>query len=343
MKSRLKSWIRIVLLLAGLAVFGWFVRQADPDQLIDAFTRMGWGALLMLLPYACVYAADTLGWHFSFGPGHGHGLSFGTLFRIRWMGEAVNNVVPSGYIGGEALKVYLLHKRGVPTLNSTASVVAGKTVQTLAHVVFIGAGSVAAMQLVAPDSPIRTAMAVVFAGALVTVCLLFWLQSHGIFAMLFRMLDRFRWRVDSLEARKPALLRIDGRIVDFYRNDRTHFGAATLAFLGGWFLDTMEILLLGYLMGYPIGITQALAIEAFVGVAKGMGFFVPGAVGVQETGIVFLCRMTSLPDSFGVAYAILRRGREVIYAGIGWLLLSLEESNFRRLARRVAMETKNDL
>ncbi len=71
------------------------------------------------------------------------GVGFGTLVRIRWAGESINTVLPSAYIGGEAAKVQLLHKRGVPRMHSASSVVAGKTAQVLAQVMFIAAGAVA--------------------------------------------------------------------------------------------------------------------------------------------------------------------------------------------------------
>jgi uncharacterized membrane protein YbhN (UPF0104 family) len=101
-------------------------------------------------------------------------------------------------------------------------------------------------------------------------------------------------------------------------------------------LDTLDIFLVAWLLGLPISWTHALAIEAFVGVAKVLGLFVPGALGVQESGIALVCRLAGLPEALGLSYAIIRRGREVIYASIGWLLLYLEEATLKGLSGKIA-------
>jgi uncharacterized membrane protein YbhN (UPF0104 family) len=85
---------------------------------------------------------------------------------------------------------------------------------------------------------------------------------------------------------------------------------------------------------------QALAVEAFISVAKVLGLFVPGAVGVQESGVVLLCRLAGLPEPFGLAYALFRRGRELLYAAVGWAWLSLEEASLPRLRQEAGELTK---
>ena len=106
-------------------------------------------------------------------------------------------------------------------------------------------------------------------------------------------------------------------------------------------LDTLDIFLLSRLVGMPISWPQALAIEAFVGVAKVLGLFVPGALGVQESGIALVCQLAGLPEAFGFSYALIRRGRELIYASLGWLLLYSEEASFVELSGKIAEQTSN--
>jgi len=79
----------------------------------------------------------------------------------------------------------------------------------------------------------------------------------------------------------------------------------------------------------PIDFSHALAVEAFISVAKALGIFVPGALGVQESGIVFLGYLFGLPPALGVSYAIIRRGREVAYAAIGGIFLCTGGFSFR--------------
>jgi uncharacterized protein (TIRG00374 family) len=340
MLPRLKQAIRIILLLLGLAVFGWFVREVDPRQIWVELRQLGGLAPLVLAPYLAVYLTDTLGWRFAFGKDFPGALPYLALFRIRWMGEAVSNVTPTAQLGGEAVKVYLLGKRGFSTLQATASVVVGKTIQFSAQVVFLTCGAVASLSLFEDSPSVRQGIAIVMVLCAGSVASLFWLQQRGLFGSIIALLSRLRIRLKRFEAQIENLRSVDQRIIEYYRDERSHFAASLCFYFGGWMLDTLEILLVAYLMGVPLDWTQALAIEAFIGVAKGFGSVAPGSIGIQETGIVLLCRLAGASDTFGVAYAVVRRARELIYAGLGWLMLVFEESTIRGFTARVERDSQ---
>ena len=137
----------------------------------------------------------------------------------------------------------------------------------------------------------------------------------------------------ALTSRAESLGQLDDRIFEFYRKDRRHFLLSTATYFAGWLADSLEILLVSHLLGMPIDFSQALAVEAFISVAKALGIFVPGALGVQESGIVFLCYLFGLPPALGVSYAIIRRGREIVYALIGGLFLYAGGLSLRSRAR----------
>ena len=337
----MKSAVRAILLILGLALFGWFVHRAGPGEIWRTCANLGWLAPLTLIPYGVVYAVDTLGWRFAFAREAVSRVRFWSLYRVRWCGEAVNNVVPSAYVGGEAVKVYLLRKRGVAAGDATASVIVGRTVQTLTQVIFIALGSAAFLSITEPASGVRQGMVVVLVGSVAAVGALFWLQSHGMLSILFAVLGRLKIHFMPLESNRAGLHQVDRQVVGFYRQHRGRFLKSTCFYLGGWMLDTMDIFLVAWLVGMPISWPQALAIEAFIGVAKILGLFVPGAIGVQESGIALVCRLAGLPDALGLSYAIIRRGRELIYASFGWLLLYAEEATLKGLSGKIAAQPTN--
>jgi hypothetical protein len=59
--------------------------------------------------------------------------------------------------------------------------------------------------------------------------------------------------------------------------------------------------------------------------------WIPGALGVQEGGLLLAGRWAGLPEPFCLAYAVLRRAREAVFAGTGWLFLYLGHVNLRRV------------
>ncbi len=322
--------VRAALVLAGVAALVWFASGVDWRETGRLLSRLGPWVLLVPVPYALVYAADTLGWLLCFRawlPA-----SFARLYRIRWSGEAVNSLIPSGYVGGEALKVFLLARLGVSASDSAVAAVLSKTQQSVAQLVFVGLGAMAFLWLGTAPAGFARAMALVFALGAALLLIWFLLQRRGVFASVHGVLKRVpRLPVRWVEA-VGRLRNLDVRILTFRREHPGRHTGAFLAYLTGWLLDTVELCLVGHLLGIPVTWPQALAVEAFVGVAKALGVFIPGALGIQESSIVFLCRMAGLPDSLGAAYAVIRRVRELLFAALGWEFLLWEQVRLRDVA-----------
>ncbi len=69
---------------------------------------MGWGYLLVLAAGFLWDLAQTTAFGFQMSFGGRVKTSFERLFEIRLVGETFNALLPSGYIGGEPLKVKFL-------------------------------------------------------------------------------------------------------------------------------------------------------------------------------------------------------------------------------------------
>jgi uncharacterized protein (TIRG00374 family) len=325
-------------LLLGLGLFGWFLHRAGWAEIFTVVGRLGWLAPVVVLPFFLVYVLDTFGWYLAFGRYTAVRPAYLTLFRIRWACESINNIIPSGYVGGEALKVYLLHKRGFSGMTASTSVVASKTCQILAEVLFIGLGALAGLTWLPAGAGARTGMILISLGAFTMLGMLFLLQRQGMFSSLDWLFSRLGIRLKALEKHRPNLRKLDDQVYAFYRHDRICFFQTTAAFLVGWFFDTLEIFVVCHLLGLPLAWTEAIAIEAFISVAKAVGIFVPGALGVQESGVILLFEIFGLPVPVAAAYAIVRRGREVFYVLIGGALLYSEETSFKRVLQNAAKE-----
>jgi uncharacterized membrane protein YbhN (UPF0104 family) len=160
------------------------------------------------------------------------------------------------------------------------------------------------------------------------------MQQRGIFSSLLTLTGALGIKANVLERRRDKILAVDQAISGFYDRHRPRFLTSTAFYLGGWLVDTLEIYVVAQLLGMPITWPQALAVEGFTGVAKALGMWVPGSIGVQESGIVLLGRLAGLPDALSVAYALLRRARELIFAGAGLLLFYAEGASLSALKAR---------
>ena len=337
----MRKWVRIVLLLVGLGLFGLFIYNAGVDQIAAAFKGLGWWATVVLVPYTLVFSIDTLGWRYTFAQEVVAGVRYRTMWYVRLAGEAVNNVIPSMYVGGEAAKVYLLHKRGVPVMGTTAAAVRSKTAQSVAQSTFVAvAALVAAITLPPEMAAAKWIFGGLAASGLVIMTLLFKLQSRGMFMTLLGWVRGLGFRLRSMDAREESLRHMDEAISTFYTHSRRRFARCTFIYLLGWLVDTLEILLVSHVLGMPVSWHEALVIEAFIGVAKGFNTVVPGAIGVQEFSVMALFLMFGHEQELGVQYAIIRRGRDLAFTALGWSFLYRDEASLRGLTERVRHEAE---
>jgi len=158
---------------------------------------------------------------------------------------------------------------------------------------------------------------ILFGGAVVLALALF----HGSLATrLERWLTRLtRGRFAALlEARRGAYAALDERL-------RTLLGrhGGTLAWnlataLAGWLLEAAEAWLLLRLLGAPVTVGQAIALEALVSVARAAAFAVPGGLGVQDLGYHALLRGL-VGEPAAAAFVLLKRGRDLTWIAIAFL------------------------
>jgi uncharacterized membrane protein YbhN (UPF0104 family) len=168
---------------------------------------------------------------------------------------------------------------------------------------------------------------------------MFALQRKGIFSTLQGLLGRFSRRIRRLDTWQPKLRELDDQIFAFYHRAPLRFFLTTCALLVGWLFDAIEVFLVCRILGLALTPAEAVAIESLVTVAKGLGFFIPGALGVQESGLLLLFRLFHLPEPIALAYAIIRRGRELVFVTIGTMLIYAEEGKLPTKHANVTKET----
>ena len=88
-----------LLLVAGLAVVGWLVREIGLGAVWDVMRALGWRLLVLIcFPFSTAVVLDTLGWGVLL---RDRRVPFGVLLRARLAGEAVNLTTPTASVGGE--------------------------------------------------------------------------------------------------------------------------------------------------------------------------------------------------------------------------------------------------
>jgi hypothetical protein len=91
----------------------------------------------------------------------------------------------------------------------------------------------------------------------------------------------------------------------------------------GWGLSGVQVWLAAKVMGVPLSLFGALAIESAATSARVILFFVPGGLGMQEAGAVFAGMAMGVDPATALAFSLVLRLRDVCLAwrccsGPGW-------------------------
>jgi putative membrane protein len=314
--------MHIAAALIGLVLFGLLVWNIGVSEVAEHLRRIGWFAPLLPLPYLITALFDAKGWACAIPTtAPGQAIPLWRLALARLAGEAVNNLTPTANIGGEPIKVYLLRAHGLTTEAGLASVVVAKTALTASQIMFIFLGLPFFLHRLGWVRQGWWVLAPLLVLAYGFVMLLIRWQRRGLMGMAVRALRQLLPRWQRPAHWEERARQIDAHLLNFYDGNTRGFLLSTLYHLGGWLLGAGEVFLFLYLMGVTVTPTDALIIETMVQPLTAAGLVIPGALGVQEAGGVFLCRLLGLDDGAALTLMTLKRAREAFYNLIGLTVL----------------------
>jgi uncharacterized protein (TIRG00374 family) len=319
MNKENKKKFKIILLIAGCAIFLVLIYKVGPSTIYHQLVVLKWKVLLLLLPFSLVFIFDTLGWKYAFTSSK---ISFKDLFLIRLAGESLNWIIPSANFAGEPMKAYFLKKHKVPMVEGMTSVVISKTILIISQIVFVMIGVVFLLfKLNVSGSRLISSIAIILLGIPIIMFIVF-AQRQGLFASLLKLLRRFRIKIRYIEEREERLLELDKNIYRFYsHNKKKVFYSFVYCFLG-YIAGLIETFLILYFLNVPIDTVSTYIIESLATVAKGITSFIPGSVGGQEGGIIAIFVSLKLSAGIALTFGILRRFRGLVWAGAGLFVLS---------------------
>jgi len=314
--------IRFLLLAVGFVVLGGLIWHIGLSQVWETVERVGFVSFcIILVPLLVVYLLDTYGWFLTLG----HWVSrvgFVRLFMVRMAGEAINVTTPTAMLGGEPLKAYLLTRYEVPMVEGLASVVTAKTIMSIAQILFMLLGLGLTLWLVG-GGQYSVLAAFVGVGMLGFGVFLFLIvQRYGIGAGLLTVAEKCGVRSQWLETHRPQLLELDRTIRNFYQQRPQTFMLSMGVYFVAWLTELFEVYTILYFLGAEVGWLSSLSIAAIAVLIKGSVSFVPGGLGAQEGGYLFLLMALGYGEVTGITFALIRRIREIMWILIGLVFLA---------------------
>jgi uncharacterized protein (TIRG00374 family) len=334
MKRLLHHASQLVPALVSLGLLAWVLRSADLSRALALVRSLGLWLPLLLVPNLLAIVTEAGGWWLSFDR-LGARPRFRSLVSVRVIGDALMLGLPSGAVLSETVQPWLLKRRcGVPTENGIVATVARKFLVVGSHGLFLALATILAWPLL--DRASRSTIGrvglpmLLLTTALVLVAVAILLVAATTLGQLAdrlrRGLDRFvgRWMGAWLERNALRFQRTDDALARFFRHPAGLLPSVALYMLG-WFIRSLETLLMLYLVGVSAPVAAAMVIETALILVRALAVPVPAGLGVQDLGYVLCLKALGVPDptTVGAAFVLLKRGRDVFWIAAGFLLLGL--------------------
>jgi putative membrane protein len=301
------SWLLALLGLAGTTLLiAWFGAGA----IMRAFLSVGPAGFLGYVAWqAAVLVLLGVAWWAIAPPGERAAIYvWGRMVR-----DSAASCLPFSPVGGFVLGARAVVLCGVSTSAASLSTVADLTAEFVAEILFLIIGLV----IVLGSShgltlPVEAGIAAAIVGGAATLRL----QQHAV-PLCLRLGRRLRRQWFPPDAADDA--GSDLALTALFGDGRRVL-AGTLLHLLGWIAKGAGNWIAFALVGHPIDMASALALEALLHAMLAVAILVPGYAGVQEAGYAGLGTLFGAPPEISISVSLLRRARDLAL-GLPILLL----------------------
>ncbi len=290
----------------GLAAAVILVVDNDPARIMDLVALAGFGLLWLLPVRLCVMALNAQGWRDLFPPTAP--VSLGLLTWTAFVRNAINTLLPVARVGGEVMAARFLARRGVDASIAIASLVVETTVTLFVQMglTFVGLGLLVSYM---GDPALAHSLLVGLALALPVVLLFVFVQVRSrLFSRLQPLIARLTGPLSVPAFDGPA---VDAAIRVSYARTKALVSCSFwqgLSLLGG----AGEFWVILRLLHEPASLRLVVMLETLIQALQSAAFIVPGALGVQEGGLVAVGAAAGLSAEVALAVSLIRRVRQVV-------------------------------
>jgi uncharacterized protein (TIRG00374 family) len=306
--------VSLAAIAAGILLFILTLVYIDFDETIQSASRLGFALPIILLPGTAWHLLRTWGWFVAF-PDDARP-SFTRLFRVRLASDAIGFFTVRG-IAGEPLKVFLLYDRVAPEI-TTAAIAIERLAFAIVSIVIAAVISVFAVTRLQMPQAWDTVFGFTIVGALVLLALVAVIargRSGDYLGRFVEWLDRVTGK--RLEGSRVVrfILDVEDVMLALVRGDRRRLIILSVLPVVCYGLMAVEVWLVFWAIGEPIGVTEGLAVETFARLASIASAAIPGNLGALEVSNAAVVAALGLGG--GGSLALARRIRALLWAAAG--------------------------
>lgn len=308
--------------VAGATLFAILVWKIGPASISNMLWGVGWALPLVVMPGMVATLFQALGWWYAF-PDRNPPITYRRVLGFTMAAQAMQMITPSIAQVGELLRVHLLRSAGVSAAISTASVVAAKTTMMITELLFIALGLAVAPSLLAREKSLALSIGIgMFLMAVTILGVVLW-QRSGFFAPAIWLSRRLKVLTELFDRYEDVLVSTDNILKQYLGEGRRFVLSCAWNFLG-WLATAIEAWVILSLLGLSYDAVTALIVQVWLAMVNRLTAFVPGNLGTQEAGVVMIFSVLGFSSESAVAFALLRRVRQLVWIAVGLGILTQE-------------------
>jgi putative membrane protein len=317
MKAPTKIHLTFYLLgFAGAALFTVLLVREGAPQVVKAVATAGWAIpAVVAFHFLVPVFLDAIAWWVLFPRADCPRLR--RIFWMRWIGESVSTLVPSAAVGGDIVRARLAAISGLSVPVSAGTVLVDLTLGVFTQAAF----TIFGLLLLVNATGQRHFVGPTLIGTLVGVAAVggfYFVQRLGMFrflgAMIARLANSPEWQslIQSGET-------LDQTVRVLYSR-RTGVIACCVVTMISLTAGAGEIWIALRALNLTATFIDALILQSMVLTIRSVAFPVPGGIGVQEGGYLFVGNLLGIPGEVAFALSLIARVRELVF-GIPGLIV----------------------
>jgi hypothetical protein len=324
--------IGIILTIAGIGLFAYFVYSVGVGEIVNNISRFGIdGFVIILALYFLRICMRSAAWTMSvYEP---YFLKMKDAIPAVIIGEAMSSMIPLGILISGTAKAVVVRKR-IPLVVGLSSVATENLFYSFTTSLFLIGGAFTLLRTFTLDEGWVWTIDVLIVAILVVLAFLVllvvrqwhfasetceWLYNKGIATGL---LEHARLQVRLFE----------NFIYGFYRRYPKRFVPICLIEAGFHVLGILEVWFILERISSP-NLLSAFLLESVSRLITIVFKLIPFVIGVDEAGAQFIAETVAMTAGIGVTLALIRKGRILFWTAIGLLLIVKRGLSVRMMSK----------
>ena len=318
----------------GLLVLAVMVTQLDFAEVWRGLKHAGYWFFAVVALWGVLYIFNAAVWYIIIRAQEARPtdrkVPFWWLYKITISGFALNYATPGGLMGGEPYRVMELAPK-IGTERASSSVILYAMTHIFSHFWFW----FLAIFLYILTCPVNVFMGTVLTviGAFCVLGLWFFMAGYrkGLAVRVMKVLRHVpfikKWAQPFVETHREQLDAIDQQIAALHKQNPKSFVCAVLLELLCRIGAAAEVFFVLLILMPSVNYVQCILILAFTSLFANLLFFMPLQLGGREGGFLMSVNGLGMTASAGTFVALIVRIRELIWTGIGLLLIKIDRRN----------------